>query len=267
MLPQLRCAAKISYRESGRRDAPALVLLHGIGSNSAAWRLQYAPLGKRLRVVAWDAPGYGSSQPLPGASPGVFDYAQALGRLLDALGIKRAVLGANSWGTCTAVGFACLYPQRVRGLVLGGPAAGAGAKSPEERAKLAQARIERIARLGPEGMRSADVARLLAPSARAELQQWVRSADGLSVEGYSQAARMLAEADVVRDIAAVCCPVIVVSGEQDRATPPAEHARRIAAAARRARFESLPDCGHLPHLEHAERFNTIVLELACSHDP
>ena len=48
MLPEHRSTAGFTYRESGRADAPALVLLHGIGSTSAGWRLQYGPLGERL---------------------------------------------------------------------------------------------------------------------------------------------------------------------------------------------------------------------------
>ena len=54
MLPPLQTAAGIAYRESGTRDAPALVLLHGIGSTSAGWRLQYGPIGEHFRVVGWD---------------------------------------------------------------------------------------------------------------------------------------------------------------------------------------------------------------------
>jgi pimeloyl-ACP methyl ester carboxylesterase len=262
MLPPLQSAANIAYRESGRRDAPALVLLHGIGSTSAGWRLQYAPLGERFRVVAWDAPGYGESRPLPGETPSVDAYVEALVRLLDALGIERAILGSNSWGTITAVGLARRHPERVRGLVLGGPAAGMAMLSAEERAKAVAARVERIARLGPAKMRDEDATRLVAPGASAEVLAWIRNPAGVTVEGYSQAARMMGAADVVGEIAAVRCPVTVVSGERDIVTPPEAHAKRIAAAAPQARFESLPDCGHLPHLERAERFNAAVLELA-----
>ena len=78
MLPEPKFAADITYRESGGKDAPALVLLHGIGSTSAGWRLQYGPLGEHFRVIAWDAPGYGGSQPLPGEAPSAEAYARAL---------------------------------------------------------------------------------------------------------------------------------------------------------------------------------------------
>ena len=70
---------RLGWREAGAANgAPALVLLHGIGSTSAGWRLQYGPLGERFRVLAWDAPGYGGSTPLPGDSPSPEAYAQAL---------------------------------------------------------------------------------------------------------------------------------------------------------------------------------------------
>lgn len=261
MLPQLQSAAGITYRESGGKGSPALVLLHGIGSTSAGWRLQYAPLGAHCRVIAWDAPGYGGSRPLAGEAPTVEAYARALAGLLDALGVEQAIVGTNSWGTPTGVAFARLYPKRVRALVLGGPAAGWGAAPKEERERRAAARIERVTALGMARMREEDAPDLVAPGTRAEVLEWIRNADGLHPAGYAQAARMLAAADVPRDIAAVRCPVRVVSGELDTRTPPAENAKKIAAAAPNATLQMVPGCGHLPHLEHPEVFNAAVLQV------
>jgi pimeloyl-ACP methyl ester carboxylesterase len=261
VLPEQKSAAGITYRESGAKDAPALVLLHGIGSTSAGWRLQYGPLGEHFRVIAWDAPGYGGSQPLPGEAPGAEDYARALARLLDALGIDRAIIATNSWGTPTGVVFARLHPQRVRALVLGGPAAGWGSAPKAERDRRAAARIERVAALGVRKMREDDAADLVAPGTRAQVLEWIKGAEGLNANGYAQAARMLAQVDVPREIAAVACPVRIVSGELDRRTPPESNAKRIAAAAPDARLQTVPNCGHLPHLEHPDVFNAAVLEM------
>jgi pimeloyl-ACP methyl ester carboxylesterase len=258
MLPDSRSAAGFTYRESGRPDAPALVLLHGIGSTSAGWRLQYGPLGERFRVVAWDAPGYGGSKPLPGEAPSTEDYARALGRLLDALGIREAIVGTNSWGTPTGVAFARLNPQRVRALVLGGPAAGYGSLPKEERERRLAARLARVAELGMKKMREDDAPELVAPGTRAEVIGWITGAEGLHPEGYAQAMRMLAAADVAREAASVRCPVRVVSGELDKRTPPETNAKRIAAAAPNATLQMVPDCGHLPHLEYPEVFNAAV---------
>ncbi len=41
-----------SYMEAGRADAPAVVLLHGVGANSMHWRYQFAGLSDRYHVVA-----------------------------------------------------------------------------------------------------------------------------------------------------------------------------------------------------------------------
>ena len=259
MLPEPRSAAGISYRESGPREAPALVLLHGIGSTSAAWRLQYGTLGRVFRVVGWDAPGYGASRPLSGEAPPAEDYARALAALLDAVGIQSAIVGTNSWGTATAIAFARVFPQRTRALVLGGPANGFAGLPPEERARRIAERVERISSLGPKAMREQDAGRLVAPGARAEVLDWIRSPEGVTVAGYSQAARMMAAVDCARDIAAVTCPVTVVSGENDIVTPPEQNAKRIAAAAPNATLVMVPNCGHLPHLEFPEAFDAAVL--------
>jgi len=261
MLPERQSAAGITYRESGRKDASALVLLHGIGSTSSGWRLQYGPLGERFRVIAWDAPGYGGSAPLAGEAPAVEAYARALAGLLDALAVGTAIVGTNSWGTPTGVAFARLYPQRVRALVLGGPAAGWGAEPPAERERRAAARIERVTALGMKKMREEDAADLVAPGTRAEVLAWIKGAEGLNPAGYAQAVRMLAAADVPREIAAVRCPVRVVSGELDRRTPPETNAKRIVAAAPNATLQMVPQCGHLPHLEVPEVFNAAVLQV------
>ena len=45
-------------------------------------------LPQRTRVIAWDAPGYGTSTPLPMDAPRGADYAQRLHEMLDALGVS-----------------------------------------------------------------------------------------------------------------------------------------------------------------------------------
>ena len=47
-----------SYMEAGKPDAPAILLLHGVGANSMHWRFQLAGLSDAFHVVAWNAPGY-----------------------------------------------------------------------------------------------------------------------------------------------------------------------------------------------------------------
>ena len=66
---------RIAYREAGDASSPALVLLHGLGGNAAMWRRQYGALSDRFRVLGWDMPGYGGSDPLAG-TPAAADVGE-----------------------------------------------------------------------------------------------------------------------------------------------------------------------------------------------
>jgi pimeloyl-ACP methyl ester carboxylesterase len=262
-LPSVRHAAGIAYRESGSRSAPAVVLLHGIGSTSAGWRDQFAPLGERFRVVAWSAPGYHDSAPLQGENPAAAEYAAALASLLDGLGIAEAHLVTNSWGTLCALAFAAANPKRVRSLVLGGPTAGSHGLTPEQREKLASDRIARVRHLGLVKMREQDVTRLVAATATARAVEWTKHGvpgEMPTLDGYCQAARMLYSTDGVALLRALDHRVLVISGTEDLATPPEKNARPLAESARGARLAMLQACGHLPHIEMPGEFNRLVLD-------
>lgn len=263
MLPEPQTVAlshgRLTYREAGAKDAEPVVLLHGIGSTSVGWRHQYAPLSDTFRMIAWNAPGYRDSDPLPADAPTVDDYSRALAELLDRLEIARFWIASNSWGTLVALGIAKLWPGRVRGIVLGGPTAGwRGLSEAESRAK-AEKRAARIRKLGPVRMRAEDAPFLVGPGASPELLDWLkRGGEELTVEGYAQALRMLYATDAIAMIAALEHPIHVVSGSADGVTPPQDNAERLVAAARNARLESWHGIGHLPHLEDPERFNAAL---------
>ncbi|MFV0383463.1 alpha/beta fold hydrolase, partial [Paracoccus sp. (in: a-proteobacteria)] len=72
-----------------RGDGLTLILLHGIGSNASGFAGLLPHLPPGWRVIAWAAPGYGGSAPLAGEWPVAADYARALARLMDRLGIDR----------------------------------------------------------------------------------------------------------------------------------------------------------------------------------
>ena len=79
----------------GGRSAPAVVLLHGLGSSSADWPEQHAVLEARYRVVAVDLPGHGRST-LPAGAMTVESMARDVARLLVRLGEGPAhVLGLS----------------------------------------------------------------------------------------------------------------------------------------------------------------------------
>ena len=51
----------VFYREAGRRDQPALLLLHGFPTSSHMFRDLIPALAEGYRVIAPDLPGFGFS--------------------------------------------------------------------------------------------------------------------------------------------------------------------------------------------------------------
>jgi pimeloyl-ACP methyl ester carboxylesterase len=261
--PLRRCqtaGATVSYREAG--VGPALALLHGIGSQSGSWLRQLDSLSPRFRTIVWDAPGYGESDGVAAASPEARDYADALAALLDALGVDRVVLVGSSLGALIACAFSARRPQRTAGLLLLNPAGGYGLADPKQREDKLAYRLERLARLGPEGMAREPTAGMLSPAASDEarlLAAW--SAAKIRPAGYAQAARMLANAWLVEDAARFAGPVLVVAGTADTVTPPAD-CERIAGAFPRATFRLLEGAAHLSYLDAPATVNAIIAEFS-----
>ncbi|HEY2358060.1 MAG TPA: alpha/beta hydrolase [Phenylobacterium sp.] len=103
---------------SGRRDGPAVVMLHGSASNSVVWMRDAAVLGEHFRVYVVDMigePGL-SAEARPSLASGA--YAPWLDEVLAGLGVERAALVGISLGGWLALEYATRNPERVSALAL-----------------------------------------------------------------------------------------------------------------------------------------------------
>jgi pimeloyl-ACP methyl ester carboxylesterase len=229
-----------------RPGAGGIVLLHGIGSDAATWAPMMAALDPALAVMAWDAPGYGQSAPLPEVSPTPTHYADRLAAVLDGLGWDRVVLVGHSLGALFAARFAVLHPRRVRGLMLLSPALGYGVTAGAALPPNVQARIDDLDALGPEEFAAKRAARLVyRPHAKADVLAGVRRAmAAVNPAGYAQAVRALAAGSLLTDAACIIVPSVVAVGAEDVVTPP-PNAQAVREALVQARALALvPDVGH-----------------------
>lgn len=94
-----------------------LLCLHGFGGDKETWLLLAAALGRARGLVAFDLPGHGRSS-LPDAPVTLAVHARAALRVLDHLGIERAIVCGNSMGGGVALRLAADAPERVAALVL-----------------------------------------------------------------------------------------------------------------------------------------------------
>lgn len=244
-------------------DGPALVLLHGIGSWSGGFAPLLAHLPPDLRVIAWDLPGYGGSEPLDGDWPLPAEYAVALERWLAHLGVETAVLVGHSLGALIAGAYAARFEGRIARLVLAAPALGHGMPQGGPLSDAARARIEDLARLGPARFAAARAPRLIhAPGAHPDLVAAVEAGMArVRLPGYAQAARMLASGRLLEDLARVTIPIDIVFGAEDQITPPATaHAAHAALALpQRGRLTGIAAAGHALVAQTPEAFAAAIL--------
>ncbi len=250
----------IQYRQAGRADQVTHVLLHGIGSASASWAYQLgSAVGvKDLRVVAWDAPGYGQSVHLKMSEPSATNYATMLWLWLDALGVSSPVqLVGHSLGALMAASAVLQQPERVSRAVFLAPAKGYGDADSAERKKVVEGRLSNLEKLGPAGMANARASAMLSTHAKPWMVDAVRQTmSAVDPKGYAQAVQMLGQGNLIRDVQGIKCPTLIASGEADTITSPLA-CDQVAHAAQQKRL-SLGEVGHACPLEAALVINQLL---------
>ncbi len=257
----------IRYRDTGGDGLPVL-LSSGIGGSLELWQKQLDALGGQHRLISWDYPGHGLSDPWrhtfePG---GLAEFAL---RFLDALGVERAVLAGNSLGGAIAIRMAAAAPARVAGLVLVAPAL----VVPEV---FLPFRLMTLPLLGPLMTKPSEKGVALALDSMFHITETVTD-DIRAVmrrnqfkEGGAQAFRAtLCEMMTIRGIkpafwkplqemvAALSCPVLNIHGRQDKVLPVAQ-AETIQALIPNGELLILDPCGHTAQWEAPEEVNRAI---------
>jgi len=110
----------IFYREAGPKDAPAILLLHGLPSSSRMFEPLFARLSDRCHLVAPDYPGFGHSDwPDPKTFAYAFDrYAEISNHFTEALGLSRYTLYMQDYGGPVGFRMALAHPERIQALII-----------------------------------------------------------------------------------------------------------------------------------------------------
>ncbi|MFD5919449.1 alpha/beta fold hydrolase [Kitasatospora sp. NPDC058201] len=257
------------YRSEGRTlrhrdpDVDTVVLIGGALQRKAAWGRFEAVLAERFHVFTVDLPGWGDADTLP-AALGVDFLAGALHDLLEAAGHGRGqvhVLGA-SYGSGIAHRYAQTRPCAVRSIVLAGPLLWVPDAVREDLRRsvdlLEDGRMEEFAELSADViLRSTPGARVTRQAAvRRILHSMFRDIVGADREKYRHnTLRLLRQTPSPQP--PITVPVLVVTGEHDRFTPP-ELCREVASACTDARLVLVYDADHAMHLELPARAGDLL---------
>jgi len=222
--------------ESGGGGATPILFLHGVGSDKSVWAPQLAHFGKSRRALALDYPGYGDSDPRPGATRD--DFASTILAAMDALGIARAHVCGLSLGGVVAIALHAAAPSRCVSLIL----ADSFAVHPDGQGIFDRSN----AAAGTIGMRALAEARAgfllgkaASPAMHAEVIGTVWLAD---------------QRDRAR---AIDVPTLVLVGDEDSITPPSL-STELAALVCGAQLQSIAGAGHLANLEQPLAFNAAI---------
>ena len=219
---------QVHYREAGERrlgQAPGrpLVLLHQTASSSAMYEGLMAQLARQFWIVAPDTPGFGESFSPP-QRPGMAYYARVLVEALAGLGITRCHLFGHHTGASIAVQLLTDRPSLAERLALSGPPYLSPAQKQAFRDNI------RPIVLRPDGSHLLALwERLKAKDETVPLTLTHREflLNLQAGERYHEAYLAVAEHDFEGQLAALTCPVLVMSGTRDSLWSSLEPAYRV----------------------------------------
>jgi 3-oxoadipate enol-lactonase len=253
---------RIAYHDRGQLHGTALLLIHGFPLDHRMWAPQLAGLSADVRVIAPDLRGFGRSAAPTAAplevTPGPLtmeQHADDLAALLDHLAIERAIVAGLSMGGYIAFAFWRRHPERVQALVLLDTRAELDA--PQARANRDAAAVK-VRQAGSAAIAGEMLPRLLAPANLSNRRIADRALTMMAeqpVEGVAGALAGLRDrADSRPTLPTISVPTLVLVGEHDALTPPAD-AAAMAAAIPGARLVVVPRAGHLSTLENPRAIN------------
>jgi pimeloyl-ACP methyl ester carboxylesterase len=246
---------RIGYERAG--EGPLLLLLHGyVGDGPTTWGPQLDGLADEFTVVAWGAPGAGSSSDPP-ETFGMPGYADCLAAFVRGLGLGPPHVVGLSFGGALALAFHHRHPTVARTLVLASAYAGWPGSLPRDIAEQRLRQALELAALSPEQFVTTLLPTMFSPGMPAQ------SVDGFGAAmrafhpaGFRAMARASAE-DLREALGHVDVPTLLLYGDTDVRAPMAV-AEGLRTAIRGSTLEVLPGAGHLCNLEAAGQFNREV---------
>jgi 3-oxoadipate enol-lactonase len=251
----------VRYRVADEGTGPVILFVHGFPLDHTMWSAQIEEFSKTHRVIAPDLRGFGGTD---GALYGVSmeRYADDLAELLEVLQADRPITFCGlSMGGYIAWQFALRHPRWLGRLILCDTRA--AADSPEASAnRLKMADI--VVKEGPEPVAWAMMPKLFAPITTQRNQpladrvrKIVMDTNPVAIAAAHRG--MAVRPDVSSLLPNLQVPTLVIVGEHDVISPPAEM-KEIADALPQGRFAQIPDAGHMAPMENPIAVNLAIHE-------
>ncbi|MEL7718706.1 alpha/beta hydrolase [Citromicrobium bathyomarinum] len=246
--------------QNERRDAPAIILLHGSNADLHTWQPWVDALKGRYRVIRFDQIGHGLTGPDPDSDYSIPNFVSDIEEVADSLGLDRFVIGGNSMGGSHAVAYALAHPERVEGLILVDAAGAPIRKEGRGNIGFAIARTPVVNRI----MNHITPRSMIEQSLRETVSNQAIVTDAM-VDRYWELLRYPGNRDATRirfsgewnsfsqeDVAQIEAPALIIWGEEDGLIPVEAGLwyDRYLPGSTLVVYEGI---GHLPQEEEAQR--------------
>lgn len=249
---------RIHYEILGRKSAPPVLMIQGLGADKHMWNMQRFVLATRYRVIAHDNRGAGRSDKPFGAYTIEQMAADAIS-VLDHAEIDNAhVVGASMGGVISQL-IAVLYPERVRSLSL----VCTSCSNHQWRRDLIKTWGDIATEKGMGAMTAVAARWVIGPRSLRRLWPAVSWLGPISTSrpshGFKGQVQAILDADdSMRDqLSSVKVPTTVIVGNQDVLTPRGD-SEEIAGLISTAELSVLSGAAHGLVIEHAITFNRIL---------
>ena len=241
----------IGLCEAGGGDSTPIIFLHGVGSDKSVWAPQLAHFATTRRAIAFDYPGYGQSDPWPGATRD--DFASAILAAMDSLGVDRAHICGLSLGGVVAIALHAAASSRCASLIL----ADSFAIHPDGQAIFD--RSEAASRsIGMHALAEARAGVLLGKAASPAMHaEVIATMSRIDPSAYVVGSAAVWLADQRVRAQAIDVPTLVLVGDEDSVTPPSLSEQWVALIPQ-ATLQIIGDAGHLANLEQPVAFNAAI---------
>jgi 3-oxoadipate enol-lactonase len=236
-----------------------LIFLHPFPFSADAWRPQLERVPAGWRYLAPDLRGFGQTAAPDAPALAMDDHARDVLALMDGWGIERATIAGLSMGGYIAFALFRLAPERIEALVLADTRP--QPDSPEGR-KGRQALLEKLHANGVRAVADEMLPKLLGETTRRERPEVVTEVRAMIEASAPEAIdaaihALMARPDSTPDLARIGCPTLVIVGEEDGITPPAD-AKAMHEAISASRLALVARAGHLSNLEAPDEFTNVL---------
>lgn len=252
----------ISYyiKKSVVTSSKTIIFLHGFPFNKNMWRDQLQVLPDDVTGIALDIRGHGLST----SGHGFFSidvFTKDIRVFMEKLDIQQAIFCGVSMGGYIALRAYQLFPEKISGLIL----ADTHSKADTNAGK--QKRFDSIQAILNHGRRPFSIGFVENVFSAHSIQEnpeaveYIKSAIRRnSIRSIcSTLLALAARTDTSDTLGAICVPVLLIRGSDDRITS-AQDMRDLEEAISDAQFVEIARCGHLPNMEAPAEFNALLAD-------